>query len=78
MGHGTGPEQVVALQSIDTMNTLVSDTDLRPRLNPLIPEIVDVLCELIKRVQDPTFFEFLRDFVKYFAVALNDKILPLL
>jgi len=74
MGYG-GAEHAVALQSIDTMNTVVSDNELSPRLYPMIDDIVTALVNLIGRVDKPTFFEFIRDFTKYFAKVLDDKIL---
>jgi hypothetical protein len=38
------PEHVIALQSIDTLNTIVSDKELAPRLEPLIGGIVEIMC----------------------------------
>lgn len=51
-------EKVIALQSIDTLNTVVSDTDLAPRLEPLIPNIVQILNSLTPVINYPTYFEF--------------------
>jgi hypothetical protein len=38
-----GHEHVLALQSIDTMNTIVNDVDLTHRLTPMIGYIVEYL-----------------------------------
>ena len=38
-----GHEHVLALQSVDTMNTIVNDVDLTQRLTPMIGEIVEYL-----------------------------------
>lgn len=36
-------ERVITLQSIDTLNTVVSDADLAPRLEPMLNQIVVIL-----------------------------------
>jgi hypothetical protein len=51
MGYGKGPEHAVSLQSIDTMNTVVSDNELSPRLYPMIDDIVAAVISLIDSVQ---------------------------
>ena len=71
----TGPEQAIALQSIDTMTTVVSDRELAPRLAPMLPGIVTILTELIEKIAEPKFFEFVREFAKHYAQALDDKVL---
>ena len=75
MGYGKGPEHALVLQSIDTMNTIVSDQELLPRLEPMIGDIVQVCTELILRVKEPTFFEFIKEFCGCFSKILDDKIL---
>ncbi len=40
-----GPQKVVALQSADTLNTIISDKDLIPRLKPHLPRLIRVLNE---------------------------------
>jgi hypothetical protein len=37
-------ESVIALQSIDSLSTVVSDGDLAPRLTSILPDIVKILC----------------------------------
>jgi hypothetical protein len=68
------PEHVIALQSIDTLNTIVSDKELAPRLQPLIQGIVEIICNQIGFLESPTYFEFVREFVKHFAGFLNEKV----
>lgn len=36
----TGSQKVVALQSADTLNTIISDKDLIPRLEPHLPRLI--------------------------------------
>lgn len=68
------PEAVIALQSIDTLTTVVSDSDLAPRLEPMLPRIVEILGQLTSNITYPAFFEFLAEFVSYFAVVLQDYV----
>lgn len=72
------PEQVIALHSIDTLNTVVCDQDLAARLVPLLPKIVEVITQLTATTKYPSFFEFLTEFVKYYAKTLDAFILNLL
>lgn len=72
-------EGVIALQSIDTLCTVVSDSDLAPRLEPILPKIVEILNNLTPRINEASYFEFLTEFVKFYAVSLKDNhILPML
>lgn len=41
----TGDQKVIALQSADTLNTIISDSDLIPRLEPEIPALLKILNE---------------------------------
>lgn len=69
----TTAESVIALQSIDTLCTVVSDSDLAPRLEPILPKVVEILNNLTPRISYPAYFEFLSEFVKYYAVVLKDN-----
>jgi hypothetical protein len=71
-------ERVVTLQSIDTLNTVVSDADLAPRLEPMLVQIIAILNQLTPLNTHSTYFEFLSEFVKFYAVVLNDNILGIL
>lgn len=37
------PEHVISLQSIDTLNTVVSDNDLKPRLEPFFLDLLQII-----------------------------------
>jgi hypothetical protein len=69
---------VIALQSIDTLNTVVSDSDLAPRLEPMLPRIVEILGQLTQKITIPSYFEFLAEFVQFYAVVLQDYVLAIL
>ncbi len=45
-----GDQKVVALQSADTLNTIISDNDLIPRLEPQLPRLMDILNECNLRI----------------------------
>ena len=42
----TGDLKIIAMQSADTLNTIISDTDLIPRLEPELPELLIVLNQI--------------------------------
>jgi hypothetical protein len=47
----TGEQKVIALQSADTLNTIISDNDLIPRLEPEIPNLLMILNKCTKTIQ---------------------------
>jgi hypothetical protein len=42
----TKEEKVVAMQCADTLNTIISDKDLVPRLSGEIPKFIGILTEM--------------------------------
>jgi hypothetical protein len=66
----TNQEKVIALQSADTLNTIISDKDLIPRLSPEIPRIIETLNALNLKVHISLYFGFLLDFVRYYHHAI--------
>lgn len=50
VGYETKHETVITLQSIDTLCTVVSDSDLAPRLNPILGDIVKILNSLTPKM----------------------------
>ena len=56
----------------------MSDTDLAPRLTELLPQVVKTICEMTAQVSYPTYFEFMVEFVKFYACVLDPHILQLL
>ena len=71
-------EKVIALQSADTLNTIISDKDLIPRLKPEVPRLVEILKECNMRINIALYFNFLLDFVKYYHSAIDQHVVPLL
>ena len=74
VGYELQHESVITLQSIDTLCTIVSDADLAPRLDPILGEIIDILNQLTPKISSPAYFEFLGEFVKFYAESLKSQI----
>jgi hypothetical protein len=55
----SGPQKVVALQSADTLNTIISDKDLIPRLEPHLPRLIKVLNQCNQKISIKLYFNFL-------------------
>jgi len=62
----TKRDHVIGLQSCDTLNTIVQDDDLMPRLTEILDEIIQTINMLIGQVQIVSFFEFLSEFIKMY------------
>lgn len=56
----------------------MSDTDLAPRLQSLLPQVVEIICEMAGQVNYPTYFEFMVEFVKFYSSVLGPYILQIL
>jgi hypothetical protein len=67
-----GPEKVVGLQCIDTLKTITVDSDVAKRFLTFLPEIVQMIANLMATVNYPQFFEFVLEFGKFFARVLNE------
>lgn len=72
----TGDQKVIALQSADTLNTIISDDDLIPRLRPELPKLISVLNECTQRIQIKLYFNFLLEFVKHYHNDIGENIVP--
>lgn len=70
-----GGEKVVALQSADTLSTVITDKDLIPRLEEHIPRIVEIVTQCILKINIKLFFNFLLDFVKTYNDTLGDSVI---
>jgi hypothetical protein len=66
----TGLEKAVALQSADTLSTIVADTDLVPRLAPHLPSLLKTLSDCNTRITIKLFFDFVQDFIKYYHAQM--------
>ncbi len=72
----TGEQKVIALQSADTLNTIISDNDLIPRLEPEIPALLMILNECTKKIQIKLYFNFLLELVNNYHNVIGDDIIP--
>lgn len=55
----TGEQKVVALQSADTLSTIISDKDLIPRLTPHLPTFIKIVCQCNAKISIKLYFNFL-------------------
>lgn len=78
VGYDKPFEKVISLQSIDTLNTIVSDSDLAPRLVNFLPTIVGITNQWIPVIKVKEFFDYVHEFVKFYACVLDDQILSIL
>lgn len=65
-----GKEKVIALQSADTLSTIIADKDLIPRLQNHLPSLIQTLCHCNTVISIKLYFEFLQDFIKYYNKAM--------
>jgi hypothetical protein len=72
----TGPQKAVAMQSADTLNTIISDKDLVPRLEPYLPSLIPILNDCNIKIHIKLYFNFLLDFVKSYSDAIGESVIP--
>ena len=63
--------RAIALQSADTLRTIIIDEDLRPRIGQLTPFITPLLANYCEKLEVPKFFDFLSDYVGNFASHIS-------
>ena len=72
-------ELALAHQSADTLNTVISDKDMLPRLKPMISELNKFTIECMGTVNIPDYFDFVGEIIKYYSDSLSiDEIFVLL
>lgn len=60
------------------MNTIINDKDLLPRLSPHIDQIVNIIVECNSKVSIILYFNFQKNFVKFYRRVLGDNVVILL
>ena len=74
-----GDRIVVAYQSCETLNTLISDKNLIKRFQPLVIDIIDgVILNYIRTSGLSMFFDFLTDFVYVYRIEINQRIIDII
>ena len=63
----------LAHQSLDTLNTIISDKDLIPRVTPLISELTKFVISCMKKVNIPLFFSFVSELLKWYTNGLSKE-----
>lgn len=76
-----GGEKVIALQSADTLSTIIADKDLIPRLSPHLPQLIQTLCQCNTVITIKLYFDFISDFIKYYNkpmiyVGCGEDVIP--
>lgn len=75
----TSGEDALALahQSADTLNTIINDNDIIPRVRPMINELLKDVAGCIMSVRIPDFFDFLSEIFKFYKDDINEESLIL-
>jgi len=69
----------VARQNVDTLNIIVTDSDIAPRMVNHLDMMIPHILSLLETVGFVTYYEFLQEFIKIFAKVINgDKICSIL
>lgn len=57
-------------QSSDTLNTIINDNDIVPRVKPIINDILTHVFDAILVVKIPEFFDFIEEIMKFYKSEL--------
>jgi len=68
-------EETLALtyQSSDTLNTIINDNDIVPRMRPIINDVLTYIYDAVLVVKIPEFFDFLEEIFKFYKSELNTE-----
>jgi len=68
-----GPETyALAYQSSDTLNTIINDNDIIPRIKPVINEIFQEASDCILTVKIPDFFDFVSEIFRFYKDEIQE------
>lgn len=73
----TEENYALAFQSADTLNTIINDNDIIPRISPFINELLEKVSECIAYVEIPDFFEFVAEIFKFYKTSIKKESLIL-
>jgi hypothetical protein len=60
------------------MNTIISDPDLIPRVEPLLPDLFKVLNQNCEIIYNKLFFDFMLELVRHYHSAIGETVLELI
>lgn len=63
----------LAHQSADTLNTIINDNDIIPRIEPIIGDLLRSIAPCILVVKIPDFFDFLSEVFKYYKKHISEE-----
>lgn len=65
--------QALAYQSADTLNTIINDNDIIPRIKPIISDIIKTIAPAILTVRIPDFFDCVSEIFKYYQDSISSQ-----
>jgi hypothetical protein len=65
-------KQVLALQSTETLNTIIGDEDLGARLEPFLGDILLTFNEFNLKLNSPLYFELLMELVRCYSEEIAE------
>lgn len=66
-------DRALAIQSSDTLNTIINDNDIIPRIVPVLPIVVNKVCECLLTVNIMEFFDFVTEIFKFYKPYLSSE-----
>ena len=63
----------LAIQSSDTLNTIINDNDIIPRIVPILPDLITKVSECVLIVDINEFFDFVTEIFKYYKETLQKE-----
>jgi hypothetical protein len=63
--------QALAYQSSDTLNTIINDNDIIPRVKPIISDIIKSIAPAVLTVKIPDFFDCISEIFKYYHESIT-------
>lgn len=66
-------ELALAHQSSDTLNTIINDNDIIPRIAPILGDLLARVSECILVVKIPEFFEFVSEIFKFYKDSITEE-----
>ena len=71
-------ERVLALQSADTLKSIISDQDMVNRLELFINKVLPHLSTMVGTMSLPAFFDILSSIITSYSTAIDQNLIPLL
>jgi hypothetical protein len=63
--------KALAIQSSDTLNTIINDNDIIPRIVPILPNLIHKVSECTMKVDIVEFFDFTSEIFKFYKDTMS-------